>query len=100
MPGRWVEPFGNAGAEALMRGTALVASTPSGAAELVAESGAGATVPRGDVTALRAALAERLSDRERCEAEGARGRAWALENLRHEDHVARVEAVYREVARR
>jgi glycosyltransferase involved in cell wall biosynthesis len=99
MPGRWVEPFGNAGAEALMRGTALVASTPGGAAELVVESGAGATLPRGDVTALRAALAERLSDRERCEAEGARGRAWALENLRHDDHVARVEALYREVSR-
>ena len=49
MPGRWVEPFGNAGAEALMRGTALVASAPGGAAELVAESGAGAVVDRGDV---------------------------------------------------
>lgn len=97
MPGRWVEPFGNAGAEALMRGTALVASAPGGAAELVAESGAGATVRRGDVAALGVALAERLSDRERCEAEGARGRAWALANLRYDDHVARVEALYREV---
>jgi glycosyltransferase involved in cell wall biosynthesis len=98
MPGRWVEPFGNAGAEALMRGSALVATTPGGAAELVVESGAGATVPRADVAALSAALAERLCDRERCEREGARGRAWALENLRHDDHVSRVEEIYREVA--
>jgi glycosyltransferase involved in cell wall biosynthesis len=97
MPGRWVEPFGNAGAEALMRGTALVATTPGGAAELVEESGAGATVQRGDVPALAAALAARLSDRPRSEAEGARGRSWALAHLRFEDYVERVEALYRDV---
>ena len=97
MPGRWVEPFGNAGAESLMRGTALGASTPGGAAELVAESGAGATVERGDVPALTAALAARLSDRSRCEAEGMRGRAWALAHLRFDDYVERVEQLYRDV---
>jgi glycosyltransferase involved in cell wall biosynthesis len=97
MPGRWVEPFGNAGAEALMRGTALVATTPGGAAELVEESGAGATVQRGDVPALTAALAARLSDRGRSEAEGACGRSWALAHLRFEDYVERVEALYRDV---
>jgi len=97
MPGRWVEPFGNAGAEALMRGTALVATTPGGAAELVGESGAGAIVHRGDVAALTAALAARLSDCGRSEAEGARGRSWALAHLRFEDYVERLEALYRDV---
>jgi len=97
MPGRWVEPFGNAGAEALMRGTALVASAPGGAAELVLESGGGAVVPRGEVAALAATLGEWLGDRDRCERAGARGREWALANLRLEDHVARVESLYREV---
>jgi glycosyltransferase involved in cell wall biosynthesis len=97
LPGRWVEPFGNAGAEALMRGTALVATTPGGSAELVEDSGAGAVVERGDVPALTAALAARLSDRGRSEAEGARGRSWALAHLRFEDYVGRVEALYRDV---
>jgi glycosyltransferase involved in cell wall biosynthesis len=97
MPGRWVEPFGNAGAEALMRGTALIATAPGGAAELVSESGAGAPVARGDVSALTAALAARLSDRGRCEAEGARGRSWAFAHLRFDDYVERVEDLYRDV---
>jgi glycosyltransferase involved in cell wall biosynthesis len=97
MPGRWVEPFGNAGAEALMRGTPLVASAPGGAAELVLESGAGAVVARRDVAGLAATLGEWLADRDRCERAGARGREWALANLRHEDHVTRVESLYREV---
>jgi glycosyltransferase involved in cell wall biosynthesis len=97
MPGRWVEPFGNAGAEALMRGTALVASAPGGAAELVAESRGGATVERGDVAGLAEALRARLGDRACCEAEGARGRAWALEHLRFDDYVLRVEDLYRAV---
>jgi glycosyltransferase involved in cell wall biosynthesis len=97
MPGRWIEPFGNAGAEAMMRGTTLVATTPGGAAELIAESGAGATVPRADATALAAALAERLIDRGRCESEGARARSWALQHLRHADHVTGVERIYSEL---
>jgi len=98
LPGRWVEPFGNAGAEALMRGTALVATAPGGAAELVAASGGGAAVPRRDVGALAAALARRLGDRALCEAEGARARAWALANLRYDDHVTAVERIYAEVS--
>ena len=97
MPGRWVEPFGNAGAEALMRGTALVATGPGGAAELIRESGGGTVVARGDVSALATALAERLGDRRLCENEGSKGRAWALDNLRYDDYVSRVECIYREV---
>jgi glycosyltransferase involved in cell wall biosynthesis len=97
MPGRWIEPFGNVGAEALMRGTALVATEPGGAAELVRESGGGAVVPRGDVAALAEALAGRLADRGLCETEGKSGRAWALENLRYDDYVSRLERMYHEV---
>jgi glycosyltransferase involved in cell wall biosynthesis len=97
MPGRWIEPFGNAGAEALMRGTSLVASEPGGAADLVRDSCGGVTVPRADVTALARALAERLADRSLCEAEGRRGRAWAMEHLRLDDYVHRVEGVYRDL---
>jgi glycosyltransferase involved in cell wall biosynthesis len=98
MPGRWIEPFGNAAAEALMRGTALVATEPGGAAELVRESGAGAVVRRGDVAALAEALAARLADRDLCETEGTSGRAWAVDNLRYDDYVSRLETMYREVA--
>jgi glycosyltransferase involved in cell wall biosynthesis len=97
MPGRWIEPFGNAGAEALMRGTSLVASEPGGPAEMVHESRGGTTVARDDVAALAAALRERLADRSLCEAEGRRGRAWAVEHLRFDDYVQRVERMYQDV---
>ena len=93
LPGRWIEPFGNVGAEALMRGTALVATEPGGAAELVRESGGGTVVPRSDVSALAAALAERLGDRWRCETEGRQGEGRGRgPNLRYDDYVRRVEA--------
>jgi len=97
LPGRWIEPVGNAGTEALRRGTGLVATEPGAAAELVCESGGGAVVSRGDVSALAAALAERLRDRRLCETEGRNGRAWALRNLFYADDVGRVEEIYCDV---
>ena len=58
--------------EAMAAGRSVVASDVEGMAEAV--GGGGAVVPPGDVEALSAAVAERLVDPERAEAEGRTGR--------------------------
>ena len=98
MPGRLVEPFGLAAAEALMRGTAAIVSSTGGPAQMVRDSGGGLLVAPGDEPALAGALLELLSDRALCERLGAAGRAWALEHLGLEPHVDRLVAIYEELA--
>lgn len=97
VPGRWVEPFGLSAAEALMRGTAVLASSTGGPAQLVRASGGGSLVAPGDEDALAAGLGELLGDRKRCESLGAAGRAWALAHLDLERHVDRLVATYEEL---
>lgn len=81
VPSLWQEPFGLVVGEALMRGTALVVTEGGGPEELVRASGGGVVVPPGDPVALAGAIRDLLADRERAEALGAAGRAWALERL-------------------
>ena len=81
LPGRWQEPFGLAAAEAMMRGTSVVASAGGGPSELVVPDRTGILVPAGDVEALTAALLQIVTDRERAERMGLAGRAFALEHL-------------------
>jgi glycosyltransferase involved in cell wall biosynthesis len=87
LPGRWQEPFGLAAAEAMMRGTPVVASAGGGPSELVVPDRTGILVPPGDVEALTAALLHIATDRERAERMGLAGRAFALEHLGAERHV-------------
>lgn len=81
VPSLLEEPFGNAVAEAFMRGTAVVASAAGTPGELVGLAGAGLRVPPGDPAALAEALITLLSDRDRAESLGAAGRAWAFDRL-------------------
>ena len=81
VPGRWEEPFGLTVAEAMMRGTAVVASSVGGPAELVADGDTGFLVPPGDVEALAAALTRIAGDRALAERMGGRARAFALARL-------------------
>ena len=81
LPGRWQEPFGLAAAEAMMRGTAVVASAGGGPSELVDPDRTGLLVPAGDVDALTEALLHIVTDRERAERMGLAARAYALEHL-------------------
>jgi glycosyltransferase involved in cell wall biosynthesis len=74
VPSRWHEPFGIVAAEAMMRGTAVVASDAGGLAEQVVPNETGFLVPPGDVPALATALALVLSSRERAEHMGASAR--------------------------
>lgn len=76
VPGRWDEPFGNVATEAMMRGTAVVASDLGGPAEVVREGVTGLLVPPGDAAALAGALVRLLTDRGLAERLGAAGGPW------------------------
>lgn len=97
VPSIWAEPFGFVAAEAMMRGTAVVATNTGGLGEIVQDGRTGRQVPPRDATALGNALTEILSDRELAELYGAAGRAFALAHLTHDQWLDRFEALYREM---
>lgn len=78
VPSRWEEPFGNVALEAMMRGTAVVASDIGGLTEIVRHGQTGLLVPPSDPDALAAALLELLRERESAERMGQAGREVAL----------------------
>jgi glycosyltransferase involved in cell wall biosynthesis len=94
VPSIWEEPFGLVAAEAMMRGTAVVATRPGGLTELVADGESGYLVPAGDVDALADALQRILLNREFAERLGQNGRTFALAELTEDRHVDRVLAIY------
>lgn len=89
VPSLWAEPFGNVTTEAMMRGTAVVASAVGAQPEIVGSAGqspaeppagspAGLLVPPGDVDALAAALLPILQARSLAEQMGAAGHKRAM----------------------
>ncbi|MEM9153560.1 MAG: glycosyltransferase family 4 protein [Cyanobacteria bacterium P01_F01_bin.33] len=74
VPSRWAEPFGMVAAEAMMRGTAVVASASGGLLEVVQNNHTGLLVPPENVDALARALLTLLSDRALAERMGRAGR--------------------------
>jgi glycosyltransferase involved in cell wall biosynthesis len=74
VPSRWAEPFGLVAVEAMMRGTAVVASAMGGLCEIVEHGRTGFLVPPNDPHTLAGKLLEVLSDRTKAEAMGALGR--------------------------
>lgn len=86
VPSRWAEPFGIVAAEAMMRGTAVVASGAGGLREVVQDEVTGLLVPPGDAGALARALLRLLSSRDTAEAMGRAGRERALAEFT-EEHV-------------
>lgn len=95
VPSRWMEPLGNVALEAMMRGTALVASDAGGLNEIVHHDHNGILVTPGDAQALANALRMLLSDRKRAERLGKRGRELALAEFTQDIHVERCIRVYR-----
>jgi glycosyltransferase involved in cell wall biosynthesis len=95
VPSRWPEPFGIVAAEAMMRGTAVLAADIGGLSELVEHGATGWVVPPNDPDELAAALASLLSDRPRVLTLGAAGRAFARQHLTHDVHVERFLELYR-----
>jgi glycosyltransferase involved in cell wall biosynthesis len=97
VPSRWPEPFGLTATEAMMRGTAVVASEIGGLADIVLHERTGLCVPPGDVPALADALVQILSDRDRAEALGRTARARARELFSMDGCLTRLEHVYEQL---
>jgi glycosyltransferase involved in cell wall biosynthesis len=93
------EIFGLVPFEALMCGTPVVVAEDCGLGRLIAEAGAGYTVPAGDVSALANALARALTHHEEVHAAVHAGQAFVREQLDWRASVSALEALYAEVAR-
>lgn len=94
VPSRYAEGSPNVVPEAMMRGTAVVASHIGGAPEMVRNGATGFLVPPGDPEALAAALLNIFGDRSRAERLGAAGREVALAELTTDRMIDRFEKVY------
>ena len=95
-PSVWAEPFGFVAAEAMMRGTAVVASGGGGLAEIVQDGVTGRMVG-SDPDSLAQALTPLLPDRDLAERLGASGRSFALAHLTLDRWIDRFETIYREM---
>jgi glycosyltransferase involved in cell wall biosynthesis len=98
IPSRWEEPFGNVATEAMMRGTAVVASAFGGLAESVADGETGLLAPPGDIDALTTALRTVLNDRDLAERMGSAGRVRAHTLFSEDRCVDQFEQLYREIS--
>jgi glycosyltransferase involved in cell wall biosynthesis len=97
VPSLWVEPFGLTVAEAMMRGTAVVASARGGPAELLRDGVTGILVEPGSPDALAGALLSLLGNRELAEGMGRNGRLFALERLTETVFVGSMIETYHEM---
>lgn len=97
VPSQWAEPFGNVSTEAMMRGTAVVASCVGGQQDIVHHEVTGFLLPPRDDDAWVGSLAALLADRSLAEACGAAGRARALALFSESASLDRWEAMYHEV---
>ena len=97
VPSTWEEPFGIACAEAMMRGSAVVATDSGGLAEQVVAGETGLLRPAGDVAGWADALASLLGDRGRCERMGTAGRDRAQRLFGQERFVDEFVKIYDEL---
>lgn len=99
VPSRWAEPFGKAAAEAMMRGTAVIASNAGGLSEIVQHEQTGMLVPPGDPSALAQAMLRLFSDRAWAERMGKAGREAAVMRLSEQAWIDRFIASYQVLCR-
>jgi glycosyltransferase involved in cell wall biosynthesis len=97
VPSRWEEPFGLTAAEAMMAGTAVVATGSGGLAEQVLDGETGLLFPSQDDAALAGAIERLIGDRALAERLGAAGRRRAVEEYGEDRYVERFLDLYREV---
>lgn len=97
VPSMWAEPFGNVTTEAMMRGTAVIASAVGAQPEIVVEGKTGFLVPPGDVEALAAKLTLLLEDRSLSEQMGKAGRDRAITEFSEDKRNDRFLAIYRQL---
>jgi glycosyltransferase involved in cell wall biosynthesis len=94
VPSLWEETFGLVAAEAMMRGTGVVASSSGGLNEIVQNGQTGFLVPPGEVDLLAEALVRLLKDRDLAEQMGKSGREFALRHFTGEICVEKFIALY------
>lgn len=94
LPSRWAEPFGVAAAEAMMRGTAVVASRSGGLTDIVQDHKTGFLVTPNDPAAFAEALVTLLSNRELAEEMGTAARTAALEKFSVNTMATQFEQLY------
>jgi glycosyltransferase involved in cell wall biosynthesis len=94
VPSIWVEAQGCVVTEAMIRGTAAIASRIGGLAEIVQHGSTGLLVPPGDVDALAEALKQILQNRELVEQMGQAGREFALAHFDRERYLDRLLQIY------
>jgi glycosyltransferase involved in cell wall biosynthesis len=100
VPSKWDEPFGMVAIEAMMRGTAVLASNGGGLRDIVRNGETGLLVPPDDVEAWTSALTRVLSDRDLCEAMGAAGRKVALDEYTVDQKIDLLISLYRSLLNR
>jgi glycosyltransferase involved in cell wall biosynthesis len=96
-PSQWHEPFGNVVGEAMMRGTAVVASQGGNFGEILSDGETGLLVAPHDVTAWAQALGRLLQDPSEAERLGAAGRRAALNTLGRAANLDRLLSIYHEL---
>ncbi len=98
VPSLWDEPFGRVAAEAMIRGTAVVASASGGLTEVVGEDGQmGLLVPPGDEEALAEALLHLLQNRALAEQMGKAGREFAAAHFDQQTYVSKILQLYERI---
>lgn len=97
VPSLWAEPFGNVTTEAMMRGTAVIASATGAQPEIVSNNETGFLVPPGDIKALANALLKLLSNRKLAEEMGEAGRNRAIEEFSEERRTQNFLDIYQEI---
>ncbi|QPN63428.1 glycosyltransferase family 4 protein [Synechococcus sp. CBW1004] len=94
VPSRWEEPFGIVAAEAMMRGTAVLATNSGGLNEIIQDHETGLLVPANDPQSLAEALTTMLLNPRETETLGTNGRNFALRRLTEAGFVDRFEQLY------
>jgi glycosyltransferase involved in cell wall biosynthesis len=97
VPSLWAEPFGLVAVEAMMRGTAVVASSTGGLTEIIQEGKTGLLAPPGNVDALAEALFKLLSNRELAEEMGRAGHEVAKGRFSEEIYVDNLIQLYKTI---
>lgn len=97
VPSVWDEPFGNVTTEAMMRGTAVVASAVGAQPEIVTEGATGLLVPPNNEEALSTALLSILKDQALAEKMGQLGRERAIAHFSEDSRTEHFLEIYQQL---
>ncbi len=98
VPSRWAEPFGIVATEAMMRGTAVIATDTGGLRETVRHEQTGFLIPPENIDVLAEALLRLLGDRLLAEQMGTKAREVALNHFTEEHFVNEFIELYHKIS--